>query len=181
MNHPAQLITLGEASAAACVDGVCHPTKPVTPISPEETMSTIVSTELRFEILDLVYRYATGIDSRDWDLFRSVFSDDADVDFGFSRWSGGDAFTAFMREAHDPAGRTLHRMSNTVITGAEPLAARTYGDALVLEADNVNGTIANAWYDDVFVRTGAHGLQIRSRTVRMASMIKVGPSLAAAM
>lgn len=107
-------------------------------------MSTTISADLRFEVLDLVYRYATGIDTRDWDLFRTVFTDDAEVDFGFARWESGDAFAAFMQETHDPAGRTLHRMTNTVITGVAPLTARTYGDALVLEGDNLAGTIANA-------------------------------------
>jgi len=143
-----------------------------TPIS-----NTTTTPAERFEILDLINRYATGIDTRDWDLFQSTFADDAQVDFGFAQWSGAEAFTIFMRDTHDPAGRTLHRMTNTIITSIEPLAARTYGDAVVLQADNVTGTIANAWYDDVLTRTG-HGLQIQRRTVRMISMRSIGPNLA---
>lgn len=139
---------------------------------------TSLSADQRFELLDLVNRYATGIDTRDWTLFQSTFTDDAEVDFGFSRWSDAEDFTAFMRDAHDPAGRTLHRMTNTVVDSIAPLRARTYGDALVLEADNLNGTIANAWYDDEFERTDS-GLKIRRRAVHMISMRAIGPNLAA--
>jgi hypothetical protein len=141
--------------------------------------STITPAE-RFEILDLVFRYSTGIDTRDWELFQSTFTEDAHVDFGFAQWTGAAEFTDFMREAHDPAGRTLHRMTNTVITGTAPLSARTYGDAIVLKPDNVTGTIANAWYDDELVRAD-DGLQIRRRIVHMISMREIGPNLAAHM
>jgi hypothetical protein len=142
--------------------------------------SSITTPAERFEILDLVSRYSTGIDTRDWELFQSTFTEDAHIDFGFAQWTGAAEFTAFMREAHDPAGRTLHRMSNTVVTGTAPLTVRTYGDAIVLKPDNITGTIANAWYDDELVRTGA-GLQIRRRTVHMISMREIGPNLAADM
>lgn len=42
----------------------------------------------RAEISDVVNRYATGIDRRDWVLFRSCFSDQIDLDF--TTWSGGE-------------------------------------------------------------------------------------------
>ncbi len=168
-----------------CVDGVC--TIPNTTITQKEKsdMSTpIPNTTItpgdRFEILDLIHRYSTGIDTRDWALFQSAFTDDAHVDFGFAQWTGSEAFTTFMRDTNNPAGRTLHRMTNTVITGVDPLTARTYGDAVVLQADNITGTIANAWYDDELTRT-SDGLQIRHRTLHMMSMCTIGPNLAADM
>lgn len=147
------------------------------------TMPTTLTVDpaLRFEVLDLVTRYATAIDTRDWALFRSTFTDDADVDYAFARWTDADSFTKFMQQAHDPAGKSMHRMSNTVITGLDPLTARTYGDAIVLEADNVKGTEANAWYDDAFVRSDEHGLQISRRHIRMTSMVDIGPNKAAQM
>jgi len=164
--------------AMVCVDGVCAIPGQNIEQKVEPHMTTIaLSADERFEILDLINRYALGIDTRDWSLFQSAFTEDADVDFGFAQWSGTEAFTAFMRDAHDPAGRTLHRMTNTVVTGTGPLTVRTYGDALVLQADNVTGTIANAWYDDELARTN-QGLQIRRRTVHMISMRTVGPNLA---
>jgi len=164
-----------------CVDGLCTIANPTQKAKHEmSTPHSTISPAARFEILDLINRYSTGIDTRDWDLFRSTFADAADVDFGFAQWSGAEAFTIFMRDTHNPAGRTLHRMTNTTVTSVEPLTVRTYGDAIVFEADNVSGTIANAWYDDVLTRT-EHGLQIQSRTVHMISMRTIGPNLAADM
>jgi hypothetical protein len=140
----------------------------------------MLSADQRFEVIDLINRYATAIDTRDWDLFQTAFSDDAQVDYGFATWDSATAFRKFMEEVHTPAGRTLHRMSNTVITGADPLTARTYGDAVVLEGDHLKGTVANGWYDDDFVRT-EHGLQIRRRFHHMISMRNIGPNIAADM
>lgn len=69
-------------------------------------------------------------------------------------------------------------MNNTVITGVEPLTARTYSEAVVLEGDDSKGTVANGWYDDSFVRT-EHGLQISRRIHHMVSMRNIGPNLGA--
>jgi len=38
-----------------------------------------ISDEL--EIAALLTRYARAVDSRDWDLYRSVFTDDAHIDY----------------------------------------------------------------------------------------------------
>ena len=35
----------------------------------------------RMEIVDLLTRYATAVDRRDWDLYRSVFTPDARIDY----------------------------------------------------------------------------------------------------
>ena len=172
------LVTLA-LDAIVCVDGLCTIPDPTMTQEQEPTMPTLTSDE-RFEILDLMHRYSTGIDTRDWALFQSVFTGDAHVDFGFAQWTGAKAFTTFMSDTHDPAGRTLHRMTNTIITSTDPLTVRTYGDALVLQADNTTGTIANAWYDDELTRTDA-GMRIGRRTVHMISMRNVGPNLAADM
>lgn len=180
---PTPLLTVPGLDGPVCADGVCTIR---TPTNDKETLvsSTIsaVDPALRFEMLDLVTRYATAIDIRDWDLFRSAFADNAEVDFGHAigSWSDADSFTAFMRDTHQPAGRTQHRMSNTVITGTDPLTARTYGDAIVLEADNTKGTIGTAWYDDEFVRT-EDGLKIARRRTSMVLYTPVGPNLAANM
>lgn len=174
-----------------CVDGTCniptvtesgHQTTGERMTNDTTTATPAVTAEQRFAILDTIYRYATGIDIRDWDLFRSAFTDDAAVDFGFAQWSDGDSFTAFMRETHEPAGRTLHRMSNTVVTRSvtNELTARTYGDAVVLQADNTTGTIANAWYTDTLVALEG-GYRISHREVHMISMRTIGPNLAAEM
>jgi hypothetical protein len=39
------------------------------------------SAEVRAEVLDVLARFAHGIDGRDWELYRSVFADVVDVDY----------------------------------------------------------------------------------------------------
>jgi hypothetical protein len=172
--------------AMVCADGVCsipeYSLRSATITQKEETLMSIsaVSPNERFEIIDLINRYATAIDIRDWDLFQTAFTDDAKIDYGFGKWDGAAAFTTFMRETHAPAGRTLHRMNNVVITDTDPFTVRTYGEAVILEEDNLKGTAANGWYDDVLART-ERGLQISQRNFHMISMRNIGPNLAAEM
>ena len=111
--------------------------------------------EDRQDIADVLLRYATGIDQSDWPLFRTVFTDDCEVDYGeIGTWTGADEVTQFMEQAHAVAGHTMHRMSNQVITVAgDKAAARTYVDAVILVADNTSGVNAIGFYDDEVVRT----------------------------
>ena len=41
----------------------------------------------RAEISDVFHRYALGVDMRDWEMFRSCFTDDVEADFT-SIWPG---------------------------------------------------------------------------------------------
>ena len=69
------------------------------------------------QIGDLLVRYATGIDRRDWDLFRTVFTEDCELDYGdIGVWRGVDAVVDFMIAAHDMAGHTLHRITNATVS-----------------------------------------------------------------
>lgn len=40
----------------------------------------ILSVHDKLEIHELLARYARGVDDKDWDLYRSVFTDDAQID-----------------------------------------------------------------------------------------------------
>ena len=80
----------------------------------------------RASITDHVLRYATGIDRRDWPLYRSIFADQVTIDF--SSWSGEPAATmntddwvAGVRATLDPFDATQHVLTNFVIEvdGAE--------------------------------------------------------------
>lgn len=124
------------------------------------------------DIVETLLRYATGIDSRNWPVFRTVFTDDCVLDYGqIGTWNGVDAVTDFMEQTHAMAGHTLHRMSNHVIAvDGDTATARTYVDALVLAADNASGVNAAGFYDDELVRT-AEGWRVARRvftTVRVA-------------
>ena len=49
----------------------------------------------------MLVRYATGIDRRDWDLFRTCFTADCVVDYGdIGLWHGADEVTAWMDQTH---------------------------------------------------------------------------------
>ena len=111
--------------------------------------------EDRQDISDLLVRYATGIDRRDWTLFRTVFIDDCQLDYGeIGAWNGVDAVTEFMDKTHAMAGHTLHRLTNQAIAiDGDRATARTYVDALIMFADNQSGANGIGFYDDDIVRT----------------------------
>ncbi|MBO0680011.1 nuclear transport factor 2 family protein [Mycolicibacterium sp. S2-37] len=130
--------------------------------------------EDRQDITDVLVRYATGIDRRDWPLFRTVFTDDCVLDYGeIGTWHGADEVTEFMERAHALAGYTLHRLSNFAITVTGDRAeARTYIDGLIFAQDNASAVQAVGFYDDDLVRTAA-GWRIARRqftTVRVSTI-----------
>jgi hypothetical protein len=114
----------------------------------------VIAAEDERAIIAVLMRYATGIDTRDWGLFRSCFTPDFTGDYpGFGTWHGPDEITAFMYAAHAPLGATLHRLTNFVIAGDDnAAAARCYIDALLMPFKN-NGPIHRGigTYDDVLI------------------------------
>jgi 3-phenylpropionate/cinnamic acid dioxygenase small subunit len=131
----------------------------------------------RQDISDVLIRYATGIDRRDWPLFRTVFTDDCQLDYGeIGTWNGVDAVTEFMEQAHAMAGHTLHRLTNQAITiEGDKATARTYIDGLIMFKDNDSGVNAVGFYDDELVRTG-DGWRIARRRYTQVRLITVGSS-----
>jgi len=131
--------------------------------------------EDRQDIADVLLRYATGIDRRDWPLFRTVFTDDCELDYGeIGSWQGVDAVTEFMQQAHEMAGHTMHRLTNQVITvDGDEAQARTYIDALIMLGDNTSGVNAAGFYDDDIVRTG-EGWRIARRRFTQVRVVAVG-------
>lgn len=111
--------------------------------------------EDRQDIADVLVRYGTGIDQRDWPLFRTVFTDDCELDYGeIGTWHGVDAVVAFMEAAHDMAGYTLHRITNqAAVVDGDRATARAYVDAVIMSRDNTSGVNAAGFYDDELVRT----------------------------
>ena len=135
-----------------------------------------VDRETRQDVADLLVRYATGIDQRDWELLRSCFTDDCVADYGdIGSWNGGDEITEWMRKAHDPLGHSLHRITNlTVSSSGDAVTARSYVDAVVLGPDDGRGAQAAGYYDDVLVRTDV-GWKIARRRYTMVRMQVIEP------
>src|SRR3546814_13711266 len=64
-------------------------------------------------IIEVLLRYGTAIDTRDWGLFRTCFSEDSETDYGtFGRWRGTREVPENRQKAHEQLGPTLHRMTN---------------------------------------------------------------------
>lgn len=84
---------------------------------PTATLDELIA---RAEITDVIHAYATGIDRRDWQLYRSVFTDEVDLDF--SSWGSeparmsADAWTAGVQRGLSGFTATQHSLSNHVVT-----------------------------------------------------------------
>lgn len=71
----------------------------------------------KIEIHELLARYARGVDTHDWDLWRSVFTEDAVVDYSQSGIICGtrDEVAEFLRQAFDTIPWTTHYITNVEI------------------------------------------------------------------
>jgi 3-phenylpropionate/cinnamic acid dioxygenase small subunit len=133
--------------------------------------------EDRQDIADLMVRYATAVDRRDWRLFRTVFTEDCQLDYDLlGSFEGIDAFTDFVEKFHAPLGHTLHRMTNqTISVEGDRAEARTYGDLWLMSADNKSGANAIGFYDDEINRTH-DGWRIARRRFTMVRSSMVNDS-----
>lgn len=69
------------------------------------------------EVVDTLYRFAEGMDWRDWELFRSVFTDVVEIDYSSHRpgqlgMIAADEWVANARRRLTPLDATQHLMSN---------------------------------------------------------------------
>lgn len=128
------------------------------------------------DIERVLLRYATGIDRRDWDLFRTCFTDDARCDYeGLEPWRSADEITEFMAASHADMGHTMHRLSNLAVTvDGDTATARTYVDAVLMAPDGQTGLNPRGFYDDELVRTDA-GWRIARRTFTNVHFGVIGP------
>jgi 3-phenylpropionate/cinnamic acid dioxygenase small subunit len=113
----------------------------------------------RMAVTDVLVRYATAIDRRDWTLFETCFTEDCASDYGpaIGGWTDRADLTAFMVSAHANMGHTMHRMTNfvTAIDG-DTATGRTYVH-VILQLDRENPTVVYetfGFYDDKLVRAG---------------------------
>lgn len=123
-----------------------------------------VDADVHRRVGDVLIRYATGVDRRDWDLLGTCFAHDCDVDYGpIGRWTTAAAIAEFMRAAHAACGYSLHRITNIAVTASPTgVAARSYVDAVVLMEGNASGVRALGFYDDELV-DGPDGFRISRR------------------
>lgn len=123
------------------------------------------------DIAEVVVRYSTGIDTRNWDLFRTCFTDNVLAEYdGIATWDSADAITDFMEASHADMGHTMHRLTNIVISvDGDAATARTYVDAVLMASDGQSGLNPRGIYEDQLVRT-ANGWRISHRHYTMVHL-----------
>jgi hypothetical protein len=130
-------------------------------------------------VAETLYRYALGIDTRDWALYRSIFAPEVEIDF--SSYSDqpaasmtADAWLASIRPLFTGLAATQHCMTNPlpVVDGAEA-SCRMYVRAHhVFEPDDpASWFTIGGFYDDRLVRDGSAW---RIRAVRLTVLWRMG-------
>jgi 3-phenylpropionate/cinnamic acid dioxygenase small subunit len=124
----------------------------------------------RMEIGDTVHRYASGIDMRDWNLYRSCFTDDIELDFSSADPAmptaiKADEWVNFVRAALGGFESTQHISSNHVITvkGDEAGCVSYMQATHYLPNDRGDNSFTlGGYYTDNLVRT-SNGWKIKKR------------------
>ncbi len=117
-------------------------------------------------ICEVRYRYALGLDTRDWELYRSIFVDDVEIDFSsFNGESGGtmragpmraDDWVATCRVFFTGLDASQHVMTNPMVTvDGDRAHCRMYMTADHYFANDQGGDrfVIGGYYDDRLVRT----------------------------
>ena len=126
---------------------------------------------LQHDVSDVLIRYATAIDTKDWALLQTCFTAECLLDYGeIGVWRSPEEIAQFMAAAHAGSPHTLHRVTNIVVTATEAgtATARSYIDGLVL-IDALTAANPAGYYDDELVRTD-EGWQITRRTFTLVLM-----------
>ena len=129
-------------------------------------------------ITDVIVRYATGIDTKNWPLFRTCFTEDVQADYGqgVGSWSDVDGITEYMEVMHKDMLDTKHFLSNFAIdVSGDTASASTYVHAILVVTDE-----PPMWYEPVgryedrLVRT-TEGWRISHRIFHPTRMLSSHP------
>lgn len=113
-------------------------------------------------ICEQVYRYALGLDTRNWPLYRSIFTDEIDADF--SSYHGrpavhmrADDWVASARKLFAGFAATQHTMSNPIVeVDGDRAVCTMYMQAVhsVEPGDDAAWFTMAGYYSDTLVRSG---------------------------
>ncbi len=100
----------------------------------------------RIELMDVMLKYAKGVDERDMALYRSVFADDVEViGFGPEVHHGANAWSAYVETALAQYGATQHMLGPQLATvDGDTAQCRTDVQALHYLKDKP-GTTLTLW------------------------------------
>ena len=132
----------------------------------------------REEIVALLIRYARAIDTKNWKLLRSCFTDEATTDYGeIGSWRGAGDLVMFMEDAHAGMGPTQHLLSNFQIeVHGDQASSLTYVHAVTVLASHPDDWIDTIGTYEDSLRRGVDGWRIGHRTFRTTRTL-VSPSL----
>jgi SnoaL-like domain len=121
----------------------------------------VVTTEDRLNIAETVYRYAYGVDTRDFALYRSIFAERVTMDF--TSYHGGepmemsaDKWVAGVRPVFTGLAASQHSMTNPITTIEGNMATcRMYVQAhhVYRGDDPASWYTIGGYYDDTLVRS----------------------------
>jgi 3-phenylpropionate/cinnamic acid dioxygenase small subunit len=80
----------------------------------------------RLAISALLYRYARAVDGKDWDLYRSVFTDDAYIDYSSAGVIAGsrDEVAEFLSQGFAAIPMSMHYITNIEVLDIDGDTAR---------------------------------------------------------
>jgi ketosteroid isomerase-like protein len=113
-------------------------------------------------------RYAAGIDTKDWELFRTAFTDDCTLTYGepWGPFADLDELVSFVAYFHAPLDGSQHSVTNLLVTELSDSHAvlRSAVDAVLVQEAHPDGPVfrVSGHYTDRLVRT-AQGWRIESR------------------
>lgn len=132
----------------------------------------------RIALMDVMLKYAKGVDERDLDLYRSCFADDVEVlGFGDQTYHGADAWTAYVTEALERFGATQHMLGPQLATvDGDSAQCRTDVQALHYMKDAPDTTlILWATYETDMKRVDGDWKISRHRLVPRGTRIQSDP------
>jgi 3-phenylpropionate/cinnamic acid dioxygenase small subunit len=121
----------------------------------ESVTAAALDPDDRQQVTDVLVRYATAIDRRDWDLLRTCFIDDCDADYGeYGHWHGGSEIAEWMEKSHVSLGSSIHLITNVALAPmGDAVTACCYIHGVVLTEDRAAAIHAFGRYDDELVST----------------------------
>ncbi|MBC3841599.1 nuclear transport factor 2 family protein [Streptacidiphilus sp. 4-A2] len=143
-------------------------------------MLTLREMSDRMEIQDLLVRYAHAVDTRDWALFRGLFTEDAVVDYTAFGGPRGpvEQVVAFLDSVLPLFTATQHLVANCAIDldGDRATARTMCHNPMALPAEagaEPRLLVCGLWYRDTLLRT-ADGWRLRERAEDKAYQIALG-------
>ena|SRR5579872_6808810 len=121
----------------------------------------------KLAVVETVYRYATGVDRRDWELYRSLFADTVTIDFSsFSpdlppRVMGADDWVAGLVPLFTGLAATQHSMTNplaAVVGDAATVTMYVQAHHVFIPDDPASWYTVGGYYDDTLVRVDSRWL-----------------------